>query len=895
MSKIAMECKTSAIEAVNFADTQGLLLTANRRLASYHQKRLNEWHIHQGHESWPAGSIAPLKSWLQDLWHDHCQAEAILLTDFQELQVWERIIRAHQPELLESKTSAQMAKTAYETLALWNFCLRDIVGDSNEQVAQFYLWGLAFEKECAENQWCNFAQIITELQTHIADIPLPEKIELDGFDDLAPAYKNILRLATPRVQLKEPAVLGMTVTKHTTAPPFQNQSCSKILLDDAVAEIRAMALWAKAELEKNPLAEIGCIVPNLAQIREQVESIFTRVFCETHLLPGHTDVQHFFNLSAGDHFTHYEIIRSARAVLTLVEGECALDVFGDILQSPYLCNNEYDASLGAKSHAALLKLGAETLPFTELYEPLSRYFDEYPQSTWLSRLRHFKSQIQNRSPRAPSAWANFYSDILKSMGWPGARTLASQDYQLCKRFFQALKEFSALDVIFSELNFNEARRLFNDLLSPIIFQPQAVKANIQILGTLESAGFHFDAAWIMGMNDEAWPPVTSPNPYLPYEFQKKNNMPRASASRELQYAKQVLKRLLSCAPQVIVSAPLREGDKILQESELIKAIPEISLELIPALSLAENMLGENTMEILIDAKAPALSQNEKIRGGSWIIKQQSICPFRAYASVRLQAESLPETGLGLSPSERGILLHRCLERIWNALENQENLIQKSTSELNALIHLTCSEVLGSFRNQQIKAEEKFLITEQKRLEKILFQWLQFEKTRAPFRVITTEGKFNVLLHELNLKLQVDRIDQLETGEYVIIDYKTGNCQISDWLSDRPQDPQLPLYCSFTTQEDQKYSGISFAEIKPGKLQFKGFINGDEESEKYLPGITATDSWEMHLTHWRSRIETLAQDFCHGEASVDPNDKNSCQYCDLQPLCRISSEPSESLL
>lgn len=43
-----------------------------------------------------------------------------------------------------------------------------------------------------------------------------------------------------------------------------------------------------------------------------------------------------------------------------------------------------------------------------------------------------------------------------------------------------------------------------------------------------------------------------------------------------------------------------------------------------------------------------------------------------------------------------------------------------------------------------------------------------------------ERYHHISLGGLQLKLKVDRIDQLENGQHVLIDYKTGQASARDW-------------------------------------------------------------------------------------------------------------------
>ncbi len=62
-----------------------------------------------------------------------------------------------------------------------------------------------------------------------------------------------------------------------------------------------------------------------------------------------------------------------------------------------------------------------------------------------------------------------------------------------------------------------------------------------------------------------------------------------------------------------------------------------------------------------------------IRGGSSILQAQANCPFRAFASQRLQLEPLGATRAGLSPADRGSILHNALYALWGELENSDKL------------------------------------------------------------------------------------------------------------------------------------------------------------------------------------------------------------------------------
>ena len=89
----------------------------------------------------------------------------------------------------------------------------------------------------------------------------------------------------------------------------------------------------------------------------------------------------------------------------------------------------------------------------------------------------------------------------------------------------------------------EVLRHLTQLCEETVFQAEAPQAPIQVLGALEAAGMQFDAVWLLGMDDQSWPPSAAPNPLLPARLQRELGMPHASAQRELLFARHLTEQL----------------------------------------------------------------------------------------------------------------------------------------------------------------------------------------------------------------------------------------------------------------------------------------------------------------------------------------------------------------
>jgi ATP-dependent helicase/nuclease subunit B len=133
---------------------------------------------------------------------------------------------------------------------------------------------------------------------------------------------------------------------------------------------------------------------------------------------------------------------------------------------------------------------------------------------------------------------------------------------------------------------------------------------------------------------------------------------------------------------------------------------------------------------------------------------------------------------------------------------------------------------------------------------------------------------------MSFSLRIDRIDELENGKKLIIDYKMGNNQtINDWFGERPLNPQLPLY---TAIDPTHTIGIAFAQIHAGLPSFKGISQYSLD----IKGIKLIDDWQKQIADWKNITHQLSHDFYHGQSAVDPKEPSVCHWCALKTFCRI---------
>ncbi|MES2823886.1 MAG: PD-(D/E)XK nuclease family protein [Pseudomonadota bacterium] len=886
---LSLDSLTSALEK------NALILVPNNRLRNH---LLRAFALQQTAQAWLKPNIQSLSQWLETQW-EALQNNAVsyscvtIASPLQRQILWEATIK-NSPlgaRLLQPKPLAQQADSALKNLELWrlrdNF-LTDFFTDTTSNAAQFSNWMHEFNRalslqHCITRE-ASYALIAQAFQQR--DLTQLDAIYLEGFDDLPPLMQHILESSTQQLIRLSNQTAAHTNLIRTQVAKTEN-------------EIRAAALWSKAQLLQAPdSALIGIVVPNLGQCRDQVERIFTEVFEPHSLLPETARYTLPFNFSAGTPLGTTPLIHSLFEILRLQDSDWPLEQLCNLLQSPFWGDEKYEGLARAQLILQLRNLERMTINTSDLRYCASKLETKNPALVAAGLSHRFEAvgnllrrRFDNKSARE---WLNLFDQVLGLMNWPGSRRLDSQEYQQLNQWFEVRDAFACIDNHSAPISYHQACHYLRELADKTPFQAQTPDSPIQILGALEAAGLQFSHLWVMGLSDNQWPPVPSPNPLLPLQLQRDHLMPHSSASRELEIAQGLTQRYRQSAQQVIFSSAQSDGsnsgENELRPSALIRDIP---------LTRLENIVNEKNsdlenyyqllqkaarLEVVHDANGPMLGQDERIRGGSSLFKYQAACPFEAFARLRLGAQNPDAPVMGFSPAERGNLLHDSLADIWRELKNSTGLGELDDASLQILVNTITRDIIGKAQARNPRQLGKvYCELEQQRLSQLLCEWLLGERERPSFAVIAIEQDQAIEFAGLPLRLRIDRIDQFSNGDKLLIDYKTGNTSIKSWQGERLSEPQLPLYA--VTRED--IAAISFAQINRKTQQWDG-LGELHDTSLNQAGIRPADSWPLQLEEWQIQLQQLAEDFIAGDARVDFKNINAQDYAaDLAPLTRLA--------
>jgi probable DNA repair protein len=868
------------------------LVTPNRRLAQHLRETYDRTQQALGRACWRTPDILPLAVFVERC-YDALSSRASVaefpmrLNGAQEAALWEEAVSRSGAGLLSPSKTAAQCIDAWRIAHAWHILPRFRTAPLHDDARAFAAWAESFESACRKRDCIDSARCVEHVIAHAGRLGdrLPRELVAYGFDITPPQHLDLLRALT---------AAGCAV--HTMKREPGAAQARRVACVSADAEIAACAQWARARLLDNPAMRIGIVVPGLAQRRSKLARMFTAALVPAAQLPGASRAAPPFDFSLGEPLADVALVKDALAILDLAGGR-ALDfeALSGLIRSPFLAGAEHERSQRALLDLELRKRCADRIALEavlRMMQGVRRGVSPLLAERLASLAQH--ARVLRRQRLAPCEWGREFSALLGKAGFPGERGADSNEFQALQKLRETFATLATLETIAPRMRFDEALEHLKSIAAGTLFQVEAQPAPIRILGVLESSGLDFDALWVMGLTEEVWPMPARPNPFLPVTLQRAAGVPQSSAALALELDRGMTQGWLGAAPEVIVSHALHDGDRELLASPLIAHIAQIEDAAHVADDLyRKRLFAARRIETAGEESAPLPQRADATSAGAALFRDQAACPFRAFARHRLAAETPATPAPGLDAADRGTLLHDVLARVWTQLRNRQCLDAMPADELDTLLARAARDALEALRRRGVEIlEGRFGELELKRLHRLVLHWLEYEKQREDFEVVACEQKREIECGGVRVRVKLDRLDRLRDGSHAIIDYKTGKALVASWLCERPDEPQLPLYC-IGAQED--VAALVFARVRLGDdLKFSG-IGRDEG---LLPGVTPIGkqrsplarnyaSWDELVAGWRYELDALGRAFVAGDARVDPKyGANTCNECDLHALCRV---------
>jgi ATP-dependent helicase/nuclease subunit B len=706
-----------------------------------------------------------------------------------------------------------------------------------------------------------------------------------GFDALAPRLRTLL-----------PA------DAFCDAGP-EGASAMRVNAADAQQELEHVAEWCCEHVRRQPDARLLVMLPGAAGARERLAALIRQALDPRAAIEPGPGAQALVGIEGGQPLSQLPMVSHALTTLGWLAGEeLEFEALAAWLSAPPWTRPPAPAR-------ARLILALRERSFPALGMPAFLGALQLLPQSLQGAARELGAQLaraaaalgEARAP--PRLWSQRFATALATAGWPGTLAADSEGQQTLTRFQELLEEFGGLIASVDSLARAEALHAVRQLAVRTRFHPADEDVTVTLSPLLADPVVRYDGVWVAGLHADAFPQTVQPDPYLPLAAQLAAGVPAASAAERHRQARRLLAAWRASTDELVLSAPARAEDLELLPSPLLAGLPAAAAPRLHAW-LPGRLHRETQSELLIDAGGEPWDPRQPLPRGTRSLDLQNLCPFRAYAELRLGVTppEIPEPGI--AATARGLLLHAALQKLWEKLRDSRALGALSPAALAELIGVSVAAAAratllqppGRRRRRLIAdAQLDLFVTvpavvarECRRAEQLIARLCALERQRPPFRVELTESHAELALGGATLHMRLDRVDRLLSGGRAVLDYKSGLPATADWYGDRPTHPQLLAYLCALGADVVALATVS---VTARAVRFDGLARDarllpNVKAIRSAAGLTGAPAWQAQQNAWRTLLERLIAGFLAGEAAVDPV-PGACRWCHVSDICRIA--------
>ena len=861
------------------------IITPTLRLA---RRVKTAWAEHAEQKTIRAASVFALEGWLEARWRDATDSgllpSAKLLGRLEERLLWEQVIeqdiaRSEGFSLLQPGKAAQQAMRSRQIL-LEHTCDYRTAGiaaafQDDPDCSAFLRWVSDFDRRLLNDGLIT----ATDAQRALLSLSSAEMASVVLFHclEITPLASQVLAHLTASVEDVSGVAEASAVRTLADAPQLTGST-----FPDRRSELEAAARWAAQRLRENT-GTTAIVLLDMDNDRSLCEYALRAEFDALDSRYNRLPV----NFSKGISLAETPMYRDALGVLSLVSESVSRQKVVEILRSPYLSTQDlFNSEAGLLLIKRLFSLATDPISLSDLRHQAAKL--ALPLSALLGTIRSMRLMSIQQDLWA---WTDTFKSVLNLWAWPSRPAMDSLEHQQRDRLEGVFDQFLQLSEVVGVVGYRQALQLFQRTLSESVFQPKTEDNVVQVLGLREALGLSFDALWLCGMQSGTLPRAPSLQPFIPPMLQQELGFPEASSAAVEHNAVRLLQSFTQTHGALHASWHRFEAAVEVLPSALLTAQTLIMDHSVISQRWLSEDAQQTALETIGDAQAPPPSLDDgKVSGGASLLKNQSQCPFRSWVVHRLGLRAMDEVAFGLTSFERGTLMHRALFTLWGEIEDLGKLRALDVETQTSMIAMAVDEALMNIGDHvRQRAGSACLDIERRYLAELLARWLTLESQRSvDFSVVARESPVQVQVGPLYLNMRLDRIDQLDDGRQLVIDYKSGGLLTrSAWLGDRPMDPQLPVYAL----QDPNIAGIAWAQVKHRDEKFIGLGDGlglkkeEHLADQLKRSQNPSMDWSDLCDEWRTSFDNLAQEFCEGNAAITPQ-KSACTYCDFASVCRF---------
>jgi len=837
-------------------EKNAVLIVPTRSLANTLNEQIAQYHIANGRRVWEAPNILIWREYLRELWQLNRQKLNAhhLISAQQSTLMWNKVIESSRREeqelmLLNVQQTARAVQQSWVLMHDWRVGINLVEQDHVADTQQFIQWLKDYKNTLSKRGLVDEPLLIDALCNAQDSLSFPyENITMYAFDLINASQLKINELA--RAQ-------GVSITQK--AVEVRQSNCKYKVYDHSSTEIKSVFKQARALIEEDNNRSINIVIHDLQDRQSQIQELAREVFYPSASPLYVQQNSTVYRFSLGQRLSEWAAIETALSVIGLLKNRTTSSDLSFILRNQFLgFSAKYRVECRAfdrwLKRQRMRNITFDKLP--DLYQQCLNYLLEKGQEIEepelmqglnelvVKRQKLVEKLLQAKQQSNFAAlsfidWVAIFSEWLEDWAWSTntvGNDLNTVQHQLLNRWQALMEEFAGLAAVQYQVGMSKALELIKQMARDAMFLPKAVASPILISSILEAVGRPADYCFVLNMND-AFPPPPKSDAFVAQRLLAGAGHPDMSADSSFVQANTVMRNLLDSMGDTVISYSNEE------------------------------------LEAFEDTNGPAWPDASKVKGGSKIFENQSNCAFKAFVTHQLGFQTEEEAEFGLDNLDRGNVVHHLLDLVWLELQTQNALKEKSEQAIDALVNQVIEKTLS---NQELDLHEDkahLLRHEIPRLQTLLKGWLALEATRPePFSVIEREEQRVGEISGIRFKYIVDRLDMTDDGRTFIVDYKTGNVNLKDWVGEIINKPVSGIAYGSVRQNEHKYIELSEAGV------FKK-ANARTEKNEFL--------WQENRDQWPEVFKKLATDFLAGDATVNPIDESTCQYCDLHSVCRIS--------
>jgi ATP-dependent helicase/nuclease subunit B len=723
-----------------------------------------------------------------------------------------------------------------------------------------------------------------------------------GFSHITPALRAL-------IENRERHAFVSRVRESPTAAG----ETSAVLASDSSDELERIAEWCRTRLESQPDARLFVQLPGGPEAREQLVTLVRQGIDARATVLGdiaRAGADGLATIEGGAPLSRAPLVAHALRALQWLDAGSGFEDFSAWLCAPHWASPDVDRAqldLWLRDRASLEIEPRSLLSALEAVPPRLA-----PAARELGRQITTALREVGSGRASPRQWSERFDAALTALQWPGARPLDSNEEQTRARFTELLDDFGQLAAAAGPVSRETAVLWLRELATRAAFRPASGDALVTVSAQLIDPVVQYDGIWVAGLHADAWPAPVQPDPFLPVRAQVEAGIRAATSEGRAAEARALLTAWQSSTSELVLSTPLRADDVQLSPSPFLSSFAPMQGSAANggarSIWLPLRVRREGLTECVEDSEGVRWDVTQPLPSGTRSVELQNLCPFRAYAELRLGSSPLDAPEPGVPPDLRGMLLHSALEKLWRALGNSAALQRETGESLDALIAKCVEEAANATMGRAHEGTRTGAQRREcRRAVRLIRALCDLERRRSPFAVREAEFKRTLRLAGAQLNVRIDRLDELAGGGLAILDYKSGRPTPGDWYSERPSHPQLLAYLAAVGDETVAMATVS---VTAREVRFDGVAadssllpkvraveaapvgEGDDEqgSDDGTPRLAGWSHWRRE---WRARVEQLACDFVAGEAAVDPRPK-ACEYCQVVGICRISDENASAV-